>query len=112
MEIVQAVGRAVRPSARADKIATILVPIFLQAGEHRDDMLVSPSRRPLQRVLQALRAHDADIVDVLAVPQVNGTPQGERSPDEADEDDTAGETDDDRDGEDEREEWRPILRFS
>ncbi|MYW02558.1 helicase associated domain-containing protein, partial [Streptomyces sp. SID3343] len=78
VEILQAVGRAVRPSARGDKIATILVPIFLQAGEHRDGMLISPSRRPHQRVLQALRAHDADIVDVLAVPQVNGTPQGER----------------------------------
>ncbi|MFI6587427.1 Helicase associated domain protein [Embleya sp. NPDC050493] len=112
VEIVQAVGRAVRPSVRGDKIATILVPIFLQAGEHRDDMLVSPSWRPLQRVLQALRAHDADIVDVLAVPQVNGTPQSERGPDEPDQDDAAGDGGDDRDGEDERQEWRPILRFS
>ncbi|MET7305423.1 Helicase associated domain protein, partial [Embleya sp. NPDC005575] len=111
VEIVQAVGRAVRPSARGDKIATILVPIFLQSGEHRDDMLVSPSWRPLQRVLQALRAHDADIVDILAVPQVNGTPQGERGPDEADEDEAVGEDGEDAGGEG-REEWRPILRFS
>jgi len=75
VEIVQAVGRCIRPSKRGDKIATVIVPIFMKRGESPDDMLVSPSWRPLQRVLPALRAHDADICDVLAVPQVNGNPQ-------------------------------------
>jgi len=111
VEIVQAVGRCIRPSKRGDKIATVIVPIFMEKGETPDDMLVSPTWRPLQRVLQALRAHDADICDVLAVPQVNGNPQlppGSSAPgDDVDnEDQEAGE-----DG-GERPEWRPILRFS
>ncbi|MFI6588366.1 Helicase associated domain protein [Embleya sp. NPDC050493] len=110
VEIVQAVGRAIRPSARGDKLASIVIPIFLQPGEHRDDMLVSPSWRPLQRVLQALRAHDASICDVLAVPQVNGAPQGGGWGEEPED----GDGDDREQGQDgeERPEWRPILRFS
>jgi len=108
VEIVQAVGRAIRPSARGDKIASIVVPIFLERGETRDDMLVSPSWRPLQRVLQALRAHDASICDVLAVPQVDGTPQSQRGAEAASEDVDGQERGDDA----ERPETRPILRFS
>ncbi|MYW04790.1 DEAD/DEAH box helicase [Streptomyces sp. SID3343] len=75
VEIVQAVGRAVRPSERGDKIASIVVPIFLEAGETPDDMLHSPSWHPLVRVLHALAAHDADIVDVLAVPRAGDDPR-------------------------------------
>ncbi|MFI1386646.1 Helicase associated domain protein [Embleya sp. NPDC020886] len=106
VEIVQAVGRSIRPSARGDKIATIVVPIFLAPGESRDDMLVSPSWRPLQRVLLALRAHDADICDVLAVPQVDGRAQGEPAGEPLREDREDGAQ---GDGDAER---RPILRFS
>ncbi|MFI1585594.1 Helicase associated domain protein [Embleya sp. NPDC020630] len=109
VEIVQAVGRCIRPSAAGTKLASIIIPIFLERGETPDDMLVSPSWRPLQRVLQALRAHDASICDVLAVPQVNGEAQGDRIEEPAAEDTDA---EDGTLGEGERPEWRPILRYS
>ncbi|WP_406291341.1 hypothetical protein [Embleya sp. NBC_00896] len=79
-------------------------------------MLVSPGRRTLQRVLQALRAHDADICDVLAVPQVNDNAQELRAApgpaeDVEGEDQAQGDVAGGEEG-GERSEWRPILRFS
>lgn len=75
VDICQILGRTVRPSPEGDKIASLVLPIFLREGETPDDMLVSPTWAPLARVLFALRSHGIDVVDVLAVPQVNGAPQ-------------------------------------
>jgi hypothetical protein len=48
------------------------VPVFLAAGERPDDMPTSAPHRPLVRVLHALAAHDARILDTLAVPRASG----------------------------------------
>jgi hypothetical protein len=105
VEIVQAIGRALRQNLGEGKTATIVVPVFLAAGERPDDMLTSASYRPLVRVLHALAAHDARVLDMLAVPQASGRaaalrealePEGEREEGRAGEGAEQGELVEDR----------------
>ncbi|MBL3808416.1 Helicase associated domain protein [Streptomyces diastaticus] len=72
-DIVQAIGRALRQKPGERKLASLIVPVFLQPGEVAEDMFTSESYRPLVRVLEGLRAHDEEAVEMLAIPQVNGT---------------------------------------
>ncbi|WP_030724082.1 DEAD/DEAH box helicase [Streptomyces sp. NRRL F-2580] len=69
VDIVQAIGRALRQKPGEGKMATLIVPVFLKEGEKPEDMLSSDSYRPLVRVLAGLRAHDEKAVEMLAVPQ-------------------------------------------
>ncbi|MFD4914725.1 Helicase associated domain protein [Streptomyces virginiae] len=69
VDIVQAIGRALRQKPGQGKTATLIVPVFLAPGEKPEDMLSSNSYRPLIRVLEGLRAHDEKAVEMLAVPQ-------------------------------------------
>ncbi|MGW5852553.1 Helicase associated domain protein [Streptomyces sp. NPDC055254] len=71
VDIVQAIGRALRQAPGQGKMATLIVPIFLGADEKPEDMLSSNSYRPLIRVLEGLRAHDSRAVEMLAIPQEN-----------------------------------------
>jgi superfamily II DNA or RNA helicase len=67
VEIVQNIGRALRLNRDGTtKVARIIVPVFLQAGEDPDDMVASASFRPLVAVLQGLRSHDERLVEQLA----------------------------------------------
>jgi len=76
VDLVQAVGRALRQKPGAGKIAQILVPVIVRkagSGTVEDaaggGMISDPAWRPLIEIMQALRAHDADVIDGLAVPQ-------------------------------------------
>ncbi|MFI7359569.1 Helicase associated domain protein [Streptomyces avidinii] len=60
-DLVQAVGRALRMQPGEGKMATLLVPAFLTAGETTESMLTSPAYAGLAKLLAALRAHDARI---------------------------------------------------
>ncbi|MFD3539597.1 Helicase associated domain protein [Streptomyces sp. NPDC058662] len=60
-DLVQAVGRALRMQPGEGKMATLLVPAFLSAGETTESMLTSPAYAGLAKLLAALRAHDARI---------------------------------------------------
>ncbi|MEU7604587.1 Helicase associated domain protein [Streptomyces sp. NPDC041003] len=71
VDIVQAIGRALRQKPGQGKTATLIVPVFLGADEKTEDMLSSNSYRPLIRVLEGLRAHDEKAVEMLAIPQEN-----------------------------------------
>ncbi|MFF9056802.1 Helicase associated domain protein [Streptomyces erythrochromogenes] len=71
VDIVQAIGRALRQKPGEGKMATLIVPVFLREGEKPEDMLSSDSYRPLVRVLAGLRAHDEKAVEMLAIPQEN-----------------------------------------
>ncbi|MFI7358074.1 Helicase associated domain protein [Streptomyces avidinii] len=71
VDIVQAIGRALRQKPGEGKMATVIVPIFLREDEKPEDMLSSNSYRPLIRVLAGLRAHDEKAVEMLAIPQEN-----------------------------------------
>jgi superfamily II DNA or RNA helicase len=68
-DIVQAIGRALRQKPGQGKVASLIVPVFLQPGEKPEDMFTSGSYRPLVRVLEGLRAHDEEAVELLAIPQ-------------------------------------------
>ncbi|MFE1831767.1 Helicase associated domain protein [Streptomyces yangpuensis] len=69
VDIVQAIGRALRQAPGQGKMATLIVPIFLGADEKPEDMLSSNSYRPLIRILEGIRAHDEKAVEMLAIPQ-------------------------------------------
>ncbi|MFE9112294.1 Helicase associated domain protein [Streptomyces collinus] len=71
-DVVQAVGRALRMQPGEGKVASLVVPVFLEPGEEPDEMLASRSYTHLVKVLTALRAHDAEAVEQLAVPQAPG----------------------------------------
>lgn len=68
-DVVQAVGRALRMQPGEGKVASLVVPVFLEPGEEPDEMLASRSYTHLVKVLTALRAHDTEAVEQLAVPQ-------------------------------------------
>ncbi|KUN90459.1 DEAD/DEAH box helicase [Streptomyces caeruleatus] len=68
-DIVQAIGRALRQKPGQGKVASLIVPVFLQPGEKPEDMFTSGSYRPLVKVLEGLRAHDEEVVELLAIPQ-------------------------------------------
>ncbi|GAA2468543.1 DEAD/DEAH box helicase [Streptomyces macrosporus] len=67
VDIVQAVGRALRQKPGQGKVARLVVPVFLEPGEAPDDMLASASYKPLVAVLQGLRSHSEALVEQLAV---------------------------------------------
>ncbi|MCB5181517.1 DEAD/DEAH box helicase [Streptomyces antimicrobicus] len=71
VDIVQAIGRALRQKPNAGKVASLIVPVFLSPDEKPADMVTSASYRPLVKVLTALRAHDERAVEMLATPEVN-----------------------------------------
>ncbi|MFE2393514.1 Helicase associated domain protein [Streptomyces althioticus] len=67
VEIVQNIGRALRPNPDGtNKVARIIVPVFLQPGEDPNDMVASASFAPLVAVLQGLRSHSERLVEQLA----------------------------------------------
>ncbi|MFG2590428.1 Helicase associated domain protein [Streptomyces sp. NPDC048438] len=68
-DIVQAIGRALRQAPGQGKLASLIVPVFLRPGEQPEDMFTSGSYRPLVKVLEGLRAHDEEAVELLAIPQ-------------------------------------------
>ncbi|MEV6212800.1 Helicase associated domain protein [Kitasatospora sp. NPDC051914] len=72
VDIVQAIGRALRIMPGEGKTASLIVPIFLAPGEEPGDILESDSYGPLVKILTALRSHDERVVEALAVPQQSG----------------------------------------
>ncbi|CAG0992625.1 Putative DNA repair helicase RadD [Anaerolineales bacterium] len=61
VDIIQAVGRAIRLSPDK-KTGTIVLPVFIAAGQNAEDTIEASNFKPIWDVLNALKAHD----DVLA----------------------------------------------
>ncbi|MCX7165582.1 MAG: Helicase associated domain protein [Rhodocyclales bacterium] len=61
VDIIQAVGRAIRLSPDK-KAGTIVLPVFISAGENAEETIEASHFKPIWDVLNALKAHD----DVLA----------------------------------------------
>ncbi|OSZ58503.1 helicase [Streptomyces pharetrae CZA14] len=78
-DLVQAVGRALRIRPGEGKIASLVVPVLLGPGETADNMLTSRAFAGLARLLEALRAHDARVVEALAEPQARSRVRGVQS---------------------------------
>ncbi|MFE8940921.1 Helicase associated domain protein [Streptomyces sp. NPDC007872] len=68
-DLVQAVGRALRMQPGEGKVASLVVPVLLGSGETADNMLTSRAFGGLAKLLEALRAHDARVVEALAEQQ-------------------------------------------
>ncbi|MGY3341155.1 hypothetical protein ACVW0K_007348, partial [Streptomyces filamentosus] len=68
-DLVQAVGRALRMQPGEGKMASLVVPVLLGPGETADNMLTSRAFGGLAKLLEALRAHDARIVESLTEQQ-------------------------------------------
>ncbi|MGW7595807.1 Helicase associated domain protein, partial [Streptomyces rubiginosohelvolus] len=68
-DLVQAVGRALRMRPGDGKVASLVVPVLLGPGETADNMLTSRAFGGLAKLLEALRAHDARVVERLAEQQ-------------------------------------------
>ena len=81
VDLVQAVGRALRMAPGSGKVATIVVPIIWGAGETGRELLTSKAYDGLSKILLALRSHDAAAVERLAMPQSESRPAREPSRD-------------------------------
>ncbi|NKQ24563.1 DEAD/DEAH box helicase [Streptomyces galbus] len=75
-DLVQAVGRALRMQPGEGKVASLVVPVLLGPGETPDNMLTSRAYGGLAKLLEALRAHDARIVEQLAEQQARSRVRG------------------------------------
>ncbi|WP_437023862.1 Helicase associated domain protein [Streptomyces sp. enrichment culture] len=75
-DLVQAVGRALRMQPGEGKVASLVVPVLLGPGETADNMLTSRAFGGLARLLEALRAHDARVVEQLAEQQARSRVRG------------------------------------
>ncbi|MEU5537503.1 Helicase associated domain protein [Streptomyces sp. NPDC020362] len=75
-DLVQAVGRALRMQPGEGKVASLVVPVLLGPGETADNMLTSRAFGGLAKLLEALRAHDARVVEQLAEPQTQSRSKG------------------------------------
>ncbi|MFD9937855.1 Helicase associated domain protein [Streptomyces massasporeus] len=78
-DLVQAVGRALRMQPGDGKIASLVVPVLLGPGETPDNMLTSRAYGGLAKLLEALRAHDARVVEQLAEQQARSRVRGVQS---------------------------------
>ena len=64
VDIIQAVGRAIRKSDNKAK-GTIVLPVFLEAGDDPDTVIDASNFKPVWDVLKALRAHDEILANTL-----------------------------------------------
>ncbi|OSZ57671.1 helicase [Streptomyces pharetrae CZA14] len=78
-DLVQAVGRALRMQPGEGKVASLVVPVLLGPGETVDNMLTSRAFGGLAKLLEALRAHDARVVEQLAEQQARSRVRGVQS---------------------------------
>ncbi|MGR6975080.1 Helicase associated domain protein [Streptomyces cynarae] len=78
-DLVQAVGRALRMQPGEGKIASLVVPVLLGPGETADNMLTSRAFGGLAKLLEALRAHDARVIEALAQQQAPSRVRGVQS---------------------------------
>lgn len=93
-DLVQAVGRALRMQPGEGKIASLVVPVLLGPGETVDNMLTSRAFGGLAKLLEALRAHDARVVESLAQQQAASRVRGVQSRSGPQEDEVASDRSD------------------
>jgi superfamily II DNA or RNA helicase len=67
VEIIQAVGRAIRKvrGAAVQKKGTIVLPVFIEDGDDHESSIEASNFKPVWDVLKALRAHDEVLADTL-----------------------------------------------
>lgn len=73
VDIIQAIGRAVRLGGRPGKVATIIVPILAEPGTDVETAFASSAYAPVWRVMRALRSHDDELAAELDQLRRHGT---------------------------------------
>ncbi|MGW6454703.1 Helicase associated domain protein [Streptomyces sp. NPDC055078] len=63
IDTVQALGRAMRLGGKADKTASVIIPVLLEPGQDPATALESSAYATVWRVTQALRAHDDELAE-------------------------------------------------
>ncbi|MGW8375648.1 Helicase associated domain protein [Streptomyces sp. ODS28] len=113
VEIVQNIGRALRPNPDGtQKTARIIVPVFLSPEEDPEDMVASASFAPLVSVLQGLRAHDEHLVEQLASRALTRSPREKTLHVQRDDDGRIIPAEDAEQGAGQEAEERALLHFS
>jgi predicted helicase len=84
VEIIQAVGRAIRKvrGATAQKKGTIVLPVFIEDGDDHEASIEASNFKPVWDVLKALRAHDevlAETLDQYRANMAKNVPQNRES---------------------------------
>lgn len=64
VDIIQAVGRAIRLSPDK-KVGTIILPVFIAAGQDAEEAIEASNFKPIWSVLNALKAHDDELAAEL-----------------------------------------------
>jgi len=64
VDIIQAVGRAIRKAERK-KVGIIILPVYISSGENAEKNLEDSAFKQVWRVLRALRSHDDRLADEL-----------------------------------------------
>jgi len=64
VDIVQAVGRAIRKSEEKT-VGTIVLPVFIEEGENAEETIEKSTFEPIWKVLLALKSHDEVLADEL-----------------------------------------------
>jgi superfamily II DNA or RNA helicase len=64
VDIIQAVGRAIRRAERKEK-GVIILPVYISSNEDEEEALEHSSFKHVWRVLRALRAHDDELANQL-----------------------------------------------
>ena len=69
VDIVQAVGRAIRKerNATSSKIGTIVIPVFIEHGDDYEAKIESSEFNPVWAVVKALRSHDEVLAQRLTI---------------------------------------------
>ena len=67
VEIIQAVGRAIRKvrGAKVQKKGTIVLPVFIEDGDDPEASIEASNFKPVWDVIKALRAHDEVLAETL-----------------------------------------------
>ena len=77
VDLIQAIGRALRQQPGAGKVATIMVPTIvakaaqdtIEDATTSSDLVADPGFAPLFTILEGLRSYDSALIEGLAVPQ-------------------------------------------
>ncbi len=67
IEIIQAVGRAIRKvrGAAVQKVGTIVIPVFIEQGDNHEASIEASNFKPVWDVLKALKSHDEVLAETL-----------------------------------------------
>lgn len=67
IEIIQAVGRAIRRvrGAAVQKVGTIVIPVFIEQGDDHEASIEASNFKPVWDVLKALKSHDEVLAETL-----------------------------------------------